>query len=127
MHIVVITVCEERKSMGTKAFETWFKSSFGVDVPTDYLLFLTHNLKSVYNGGRGGVLWDAEFVMSQTDDYEVAEKGVCIIGGSDSLTHYLLRARDGRVFVVDRLDHTVVDAWFSSIEVMIGLMDFQTS
>ena len=113
--------------MGTSNFSSWFKETFGVDVPKEYLEFVTENSKTVYNGGRGGALWDAEYVMSQTEDYEMAEKGVCIIGGGDSLTHYLLRAKDGRVFVVDRHNHTDVDAWFSSIDIMVGLMDFQTA
>lgn len=113
--------------MGTRKFEEWFKASFGIAVPAAYLAFLTANPKTVYNHGRGGALWDAEYVMSETDDRETSEKGVCIIGGGDSLTHYLLRAKDGRVFVVDRLDYSVVDAWFSDIDSMVGLMDFQTA
>ena len=113
--------------MTTSEFSACFKDAFGVDVPKAYLQYLTENPKTVYNGGRGGALWDAEYVMAQTNDYEAAEKGVCIIGGGDSLTHYLLRANDGRVFVVDRQDHTDVDAWFSSINCMVSLMGFQTA
>jgi hypothetical protein len=113
--------------MSTSKFSSWFKNSFGSDVPEAYLEFLYSNPKSVYNDGRGGVLWDVEYVMSQTEDYEMAEKGVCLIGGGDSLTHYLLRAKDGRVFIVDSTNHSDVDAWFSSIECMIALMGFQAA
>lgn len=109
--------------MSTVKFENWFQASFGVKVPRGYLEFIAKNPNSVYNG-RGGSLWDVQYAMSETDVREMAEKGVCVIGGGDSLTHYLLRAKDGRVFVVDRLDYSVVDAWFSSIDDMLALMGF---
>lgn len=48
-----------------------------------------------------------------------------MIGACDSIRHILLRARDGKVFIVDSRDHTTVDAWFSDINSLIGLLNLE--
>lgn len=112
--------------MKNQRFIQWFKESYGVDAPRDYVEFLEENAKAVYNG-RGGTLWISDDVMDETTDRDLHLKGLCLIGGGDSLTHYLLRAKDGKIIVVDRHDYSVVDAWFSGIDTMIGLMGFATA
>ena len=103
-------------------FNTWFKKSFGCPVPREFDEFIGEHPQGL--SGDAGTLWDPEEIMACTEERDLAEKGVCMIGTTSTLGVFLLRAKDGRVFVVDRTDFGVVDAWFACISTCIGLLDF---
>ncbi|WP_439672832.1 SMI1/KNR4 family protein (plasmid) [Cupriavidus necator] len=104
------------------SFSNWFVSTFGVPVPEEFAEFLAEHPKGL--SGDGSALWAAEDIIEATEDRDLKSKGICFIGTRDDLYVFLLRANDGRVFVVDRHDYQYVDAWFRSISTCIGLMDF---
>lgn len=105
-------------------FTQWYTKSFGIAVPAELETYLAAHPQGVENG-YGPRLWTAEAIQGETDDRELADKGVCMIGASDSIAHILLRARDGKVFIVDSMDHTAVDAWFSGVDSIIGLLNLE--
>jgi hypothetical protein len=47
------------------------------------------------------------------------------IGTCDDVQHILLRARDGKVFIVDPMDYRIVDASFSGVDTLIGLLNLE--
>jgi hypothetical protein len=49
----------------------------------------------------------------------------CVIGTCDDVQHILLRARDGKVFIVDPMDYRIVDASFSGVDTLIGLLNLE--
>ncbi|MDR5777129.1 MULTISPECIES: hypothetical protein [unclassified Caballeronia] len=106
------------------SFAQWFKRSFGVGVPAEFEAYLIAHPHGVENG-YGPRLWTAEAIQDETDDRKLAEKGVCLIGASDETHHILLRARDGKVFIVDPMDYQTVDAWFSDVDSLIGLLQLE--
>jgi hypothetical protein len=106
------------------SFAQWFTDKFGVAVPAEFATYLAEHPQGVENG-YGPRLWNAEAIQGETDDRELADKGVCIIGASDSIRHILLRSRDGKVFIVDSMDHQTVDAWFSDVDSLIGLLNLE--
>jgi hypothetical protein len=105
-------------------FSTWFNRSFGVNVPATFAELLDKHPKGMRNG-YGPTLWAAAAIQAETEDRDLIEKGVCIIGVSDSIGHILLRARDGKVFIVDSHDHTAVDAWFSDVYSLVNLLNLE--
>jgi hypothetical protein len=48
-----------------------------------------------------------------------------LIGTCDDVQHILLRARDGKVFIVDPMDYRIVDASFSGVDTLIGLLNLE--
>ncbi|MBN3761201.1 hypothetical protein [Burkholderia sp. Ac-20365] len=110
--------------MTDEQFGRWFSGAFGVQVPLAFAEYLRDHPRGVENG-FGPRLWTAEAIQDETEDMMLAEKGVCIIGASDSVRHFLLRARDGKIFAVDARDHQTVDAWFADVDVMIGLLQLE--
>ncbi|WP_176331470.1 hypothetical protein [Burkholderia vietnamiensis] len=106
------------------SFANWFKTTFGVAVPPVFDAYLAAHPQGVENG-YGPRLWNAQAIQDETDDRELAEKGVCIIGASDDTRHILLRVRDGKVFIVDPMDYQTVDAWFSDVDSLIGLLNLE--
>jgi hypothetical protein len=106
------------------SFAQWFTKSFGVGVPAEFEAYLAAHPQGVENG-YGPRLWTAEAIQDETDDRELADKGVCLIGASDDTRHILLRARDGKIFIVDPRDYQTVDAWFSDVDSLIGLLNLE--
>ncbi|MBN3729330.1 hypothetical protein [Burkholderia sp. Tr-20390] len=106
------------------SFAQWFMKAFGVSVPAALEAYLIAHPQGVENG-YGPKLWTAQAIRDETDDRELAEKGVCIIGAADDTRPILLRARDGKVFIVDPMDYRTVDAWFSDIDSLIGLLNLE--
>lgn len=106
------------------SFAKWFRTAFGVEVPAAFDAYLAAHPQGVENG-YGPRLWNAQVIQDETDDRELAEKGVCMIGASDDTRHILLRARDGKVFIVDPMDYQTVDAWFSDVDSLIGLLNLE--
>ncbi|MGU7775682.1 hypothetical protein ACV229_36705 [Burkholderia sp. MR1-5-21] len=105
-------------------FASWCHSYFGQAAPDSWLDFLKDHRSSIYNG-TGGVIWDVAEIIAATEERELAGKGVCIIGTENDVRVYLLRVRDGRIFAVDRADYQIVDAWFSDIDVMTDMCQFE--
>ncbi|MBC8752763.1 MULTISPECIES: hypothetical protein [Paraburkholderia] len=101
-----------------------FTKTFGVGVPAEFEAYLAAHPKGVENG-YGPRLWNTEAIQGETDERDLASKGVCIIGASDDVSNILLRARDGKLFIVDSMDHTTVDAWFSGVDSLIGLLNLE--
>lgn len=106
------------------SFAQWFTDTFGGRIPAEFEAFLAAHPQGVENG-YGPKIWNAQTIQAETDDRNLAAKGVCIIGASDDTCHILLRARDGKVFIVDRMDYQTVDAWFSDIDSLIGLLNLE--
>lgn len=105
-------------------FDTWFAKAFGHQVPEAFAEFLSTHPKGAENG-LGPRLWPADSVMIETEDRDLHEKGVCLIGASDSIAHILMRAKDGKVFVVDNHDYEAVDAWFADVKVLINMLNLE--
>jgi hypothetical protein len=105
-------------------FATWFAAAFGHPVPDAFEKFLSSRPNGAENG-FGPRLWPADRVMVETDDRGLAEKGVCLIGASDSIAHILMRAKDGKVFIVDNHDYGLVDAWFSDVTTLCNLLNLE--
>jgi len=55
----------------------------------------------------------------------LAAKGVCLIGASDSIAHIVMRAQDGKFFIVDSHDYEAVDAWFADVKVLVALLNLE--
>ncbi|WP_334043702.1 hypothetical protein [Burkholderia ambifaria] len=106
------------------SFAQWFMKAFGVAVPAEFEAYLSEHPQGVENG-YGPRLWTADSIHDETDDRGLADKGVCIIGAVDDTRHILLRARDGRVFIVDPMDYQTVDAWFTDVDSLIGLLNLE--
>ena len=50
---------------------------------------------------------------------------MCLIGASDSIAHILMRAQDGKVFIVDSHDYVAVDAWFADVRVLVNVLNLE--
>lgn len=105
-------------------FATWFVNAFGLPVPEAFGKFLSKHPNGAENG-YGPRLWPADRVILETEDRSLAENGVCLIGASDSIAHILMRAKDGKVFIVDNHDYALVDASFSDVTVLCSLLNLQ--
>lgn len=105
-------------------FVTWFATTFGCPVPKDYGEFLSKHPSGAQNG-FGPRLWPADRAIQETGDRDLAAKGVCLIGASDSIAHILMRAIDGKVFIVDNHDYALVDAWFSDVKTLCNLLNLE--
>lgn len=104
-------------------FATWFTSKFNLPVPETLAGYLSGHPNGLWS--QAGSLWKAEEIIDATEERDLQEKGVCMIGTTAFEGIFLLRARDGKVFVVDRFDHSDVDASFSDIDACICLIDFE--
>ncbi|MGF6440754.1 hypothetical protein, partial [Paraburkholderia youngii] len=52
-------------------------------------------------------------------------RAACVVGSSDSITHILMRARDGKIIFVDSRDYEDIEATFQCVDVMIGLLKLE--
>jgi hypothetical protein len=105
-------------------FATWFATTFGHRVPEAFGRFLSTHPNGAENG-FGPRLWPAGRVMNETEDRELAKKGICLIGASDSIAHILMREKDGKVFIVDNHDYALVDAWFADVTTLCNLLNLE--
>lgn len=103
-------------------FEAWFTQSFNMRVPESYKDIIAENPSGI--SGETAKLYELSEVVGLTDERELFNTGVCLIGEAESLTHILLRVSDGKVFVVDRMDYKFVDATFRNTETLTCLLDF---
>jgi hypothetical protein len=107
-----------------KSFADWFNKEFKSEVPEAFAQYLAQHPKGARNG-FGPCLWTAENVIAETEDRDLIEKGICLIGASDSISHILMRAKDGKIFIVDSRDHQSVDATFCDVQVLINLLNLE--
>ncbi len=104
-------------------FGTWFTSKFHLPVPVAFGDYLSKHPNGLWS--QAGSLWKADEIIDATEERELQDKGVCMIGTTAFEAIFLLRARDGRVFAVDQFDYSQVDAWFSGLDSCICLLDFE--
>lgn len=104
-------------------FATWFGAKFNTAVPEALAQYLADHPNGLWS--QAGSLWKAEAIIDATEERDLQEKGVAMIGETAFEGIFLLRARDGRVFAVDKLDYAEVDAWFSDLESCLCLLDFE--
>lgn len=106
-----------------RTFADWFEAAFKQPVPEQFATFLAAHPNGLR--GDGISIYAPEAIIGETEDRDLEKEGVCLIGKcGNTITDILLRAKDGRVFVVDRTDYKVVDAWFASISSLTGLVEF---
>jgi hypothetical protein len=107
-----------------KKFANWFSKTFGVKAPDDLLNYL----KDHPDGLAGeSCLYSAEDIIDYTEERELQEKGLLYLGTGPMLNVFLLRAKDGKVFLVDKADFQIVDATFKSLETCITLLEMEKS
>jgi hypothetical protein len=104
-------------------FATWFGSKFNLPVPDTLSEYLASHPDGLWS--QAGTLWKPEAIIDATEERDLQENGVCMIGETAFEGTFLLRARDGRVFAVDKFDHREVDAWFSDLESCICMLGFE--
>lgn len=106
------------------SFEDWFKLAFkGLHVPSEFLEYLKEYPEGL--SGELGSVWDAEEIIGWTEERNLHEQGVCLIGwGAGAMTHFLLGAKNGKIYIVDKHDISIVDATFSGMQTFINLMQF---
>lgn len=104
-------------------FATRFASKFNQPVPDTLASYLADHPAGLWS--EAGSLWKAQDIIDGTEERDLQEKGVFFIGTTAFESIFLLRARDGKVFVVDRLDHSIVDATFCDIDTCTSLIGFE--
>jgi hypothetical protein len=104
-------------------FATWFGSKFNLPVPDTLSEYLASHANGLWS--PAGTLWKPEAIIDATEERDLQEKGVCVIGETAFEGIFLLRARDGRVFAVDKSEYGEVDAWFSDLDSCVCLLGFE--
>jgi hypothetical protein len=84
------------------------------DRAAELLAHIAENPKGVQ--AEQGVLYTAKDMVAYTEERELQEKGVLWLGTGLCLSVFQLRARDGKVFLVDQSDLQSVDASFKSLD-----------
>lgn len=104
-------------------FARWFSATFHGPVPDAFSQYLAGHPNGLWS--NAGSLWKPEEIIDATEERDLHQKGVCMIGETAFEGVLLLRARDGRVFAVDKFDYSNVDAWFSDIDSCVCLLSFE--
>lgn len=100
-------------------FCVWFKRTFKVDVPQEFYDHLKTFSDGIY--GDNYVLYKESEIITRTENGDsILGKGFCIVGhwNKDII---ILRAKDGKVFMVDSKDLSRVAAWFCNISMFRNL------
>ncbi|WP_274644636.1 hypothetical protein [Pseudomonas serbica] len=97
-----------------KTFPKWFEKNYGTPAPAELLVHFSENPNGVQ--AEQGVLFTAKDMVEYTEERDLQEKGVLWLGTGLCLTVFLLRAKDGKVFLVDKADFQSVDASFKSLD-----------
>lgn len=105
-------------------FKAWFACAFGLELPEPVERFMSAYPRGA--GGSCGSIWGASDIVSYANANQLGEKGICLIGTTTNRGVFLLRARDGKVFVVDQEDYSKVDATFSNMDVCVALLALDT-
>jgi hypothetical protein len=75
-------------------FGTWFAAKFNLPVPEALAEYLANHANGMWS--QAGSLWKAEAIIDATEERDLQQKGVCMIGETAFEAILLLRARDGR-------------------------------
>jgi hypothetical protein len=102
-----------------KRFSNWFVNTYGVNAPGPLLNYLKDNPEGLADQSE---LLSAEAIIDATELRALQTKGLLYLGTGPLRSVFLLRAKDGKVFLVDQDDFQVVDASFSSLDACIILM-----
>lgn len=105
-----------------KSFPKWFEQTYGTPAPAELLEYFTEHPEGL--AVEQGSLYSAEDMVAYTEERELVEKGVLYLGIGASLTVLLLRAKDGKVFLVDKTDFQSVDATFKNLDTCKSVMGF---
>lgn len=102
-----------------KNFRKWFTQQFKCEPPGELL----GHLKDFPEGSSGstGSIYGLDDIIAFTEERELDAKGVIYLGAGD-LSVYLMKAVDGKVFVVDSKDYKSVDATFKNLDVCKSLL-----
>jgi hypothetical protein len=102
-----------------KRFSAWFTKTYGTSAPGPLLNYIKD-----YPEGLAGQseLFKADEIIDATEQRALQDKGLLYIGIGPLSNVFLLRASDGKVFLVDRDDFKVVDASFKSLDACLILM-----
>lgn len=101
-------------------FPAWFARAFGLEVPTEFERYRTRSPHGLT--GRWGRMFPAAEIIDISEQCGLIKHGVCFIGAASTLRMFMLRARDGKIFVVDGTDHTIVAGTFSDMETCIEIL-----
>lgn len=108
-----------------KKFPKWFEKTYGVPAPEELLTHLAENPEGIQ--AEQGILYTAESMMDYTEERDLQEKGVLWLGTGLCLSVFLMRAKDGKVFLVDKTDFQVVDASFRSLDTCKQLLGLENA
>lgn len=108
-----------------KRLSNWFGKTFGSKAPADLLNYLKDHPEGL--AAESGILYDAESIIDYTEERDLQEKGLLYLGTGPMLNVFLLRAKDGKVFLVDKTDFQLVDATFKSLDTCITLLQLEKS
>lgn len=106
-----------------KQFCQWVMKNFGCEPPPELLAYLKDNPDG--SSGSDGSLFGYEDIVTYTEERNLAQKGVLYIGAGVSLDVFLIRAIDGKVFLVDENDFQSVDASFKHLSKCTDLLNIQ--
>ncbi|MBI6885168.1 hypothetical protein [Pseudomonas putida] len=107
--------------MSLKKFSNWVSKTYGDPAPAELLAFLKDHPDGLALG-NGLILYGIEDIQIYTEERELEEKGVLYLGAGD-LSVFLLRVKDGKVFLVDSTDYQEVDASFKGIDTCVMLLN----
>jgi hypothetical protein len=101
-------------------FPGWFARVFGLEVPVAFDRYRQRN--PVGMRGRWGRMFPAAEVIAVSASSDIVQHGMCFVGVAASQQMFMLRARDGKIFVVNGTDHRVVTATFSDMVTCLELL-----
>ena len=101
-------------------FPAWFARVFGLEVPAEFDRYRQRNPHGMR--GRWGRMFAGSEVITVSEQCDIIKHGMCFVGAASTLRMFMLRARDGKIFVVDGTDHNVVAATFCDMETCLELL-----
>lgn len=100
-------------------FSVWFKRELKQAVPACF-----YNFIKLYPNGvnwSNGELFGEDKIIDTTIDYQkIIPVGFCVIG-LDQLGLYIMRAKDGKIFLVSKNNYHKTIAWFLNVNLLIDI------
>ncbi len=100
-------------------FSVWFKRELKQAVPACF-----YNFIKLYPNGinwNDGEFFGEDKIIDSTIDYQkIIPAGFCVIG-FDSRGLYIMRAKDGKIFLVSKANHHKTIAWFTDINLLTDI------
>lgn len=101
-------------------FSAWFARSYGYEVPEAFARFISRNPTGI--SGPCGKFWAPCEIVNVTEECDVIGRGICIIGAATTFRLFMLRASDGKVYLVDGTNYTSVEATFADMAVCLDIL-----